>query len=135
MNRDKNGGCAVFSAFEAGDVDVETFNHRAHVRVAWHALEALPLLEALPRFCAGLRALVRAHGAEAKFNATMSVAFLLLVSERRRRGESWAVFEEREHDFIAAGLEPVLAVYDREQLEAPCARASFELPALDAVGG
>lgn len=122
----RSGG--VFSDFEAGRVDLATFDHRGHVRVAWHALDALPLLQALPRFCAALQAVVRAHGAQDKFHATMSVAFLLLIHERMQDGESWSTFEAREEAFIAAGLQPVRALYSERQLQRTSAREHFELP-------
>ncbi len=118
---------AVAEAFEAGRVDLEAFDHRAHVRAAWHVLRAYPLLEALPRFCAGLHRLVVQAGAESKYHATMSVAFLLLIHERMRAGETWEAFAEREADFIEAGMAPVRRFYGEAELER--GRARFELPA------
>ena len=121
---------AVVQSFERGDVDVARFDHRAHVEVAFHFLSSLPLLEALPRFCEALQRIVRAHGAEAKFHATLSVALLLLIRDRIRQGESWEVFAEREAEFIARGIAPVHDHYPRAQLDRPAARAAFELPTL-----
>jgi len=119
---------AVIEAFEAGEVDVAAFDHRAHVRVAWHFLDQLPLLEALSRFCQALDELVRAHGAEAKFNLTLSVAFMLLIRDRMRAGERWEEFASRESSFIGEGLAPVRGYYDAAQLER--ARLQFVLPAV-----
>lgn len=125
---DKDPIGVPFSDLEAGDLDIETFDHAAHVSVAWGALAAYPLFEAIPRFCTALRNLVEAHGAADKFNETMSVAFLLLIRERMREGESWGDFQAREAPFIAAGLGPVRADYSERQLQTPDARRRFELP-------
>ncbi len=119
---------SVVESFERGDVDVRAFDHRAHVRVAWHMLETFDLLEALSRFCAGLQRLVAAHGAHAKYNATVSVAFMLLIRERMREGETWSEFAAREVAFIARGMEAVRERYDEQRLFAPEARLRFELP-------
>ena len=119
---------AVIEAFEAGEVDVAAFDHRAHVRVAWHFLDQRPLLEALSRFCQALDELVRAHGAEAKFNLTLSVAFMLLIRDRMYAGERWEEFASRESSFIGEGLAPVRGYYDAAQLER--ARLQFVLPAV-----
>lgn len=120
---------AVVESFERGEVDVATFDHRAHVEVAFHFLATFPLLEALPRFCVALQRLVQAHGAEGKFHATLSVALLLLIRDRMRDGESWPEFAAREAAFIARGIAPVYDHYPRAQLDCPEARAAFELPA------
>lgn len=118
----------VVEQFERGEVDVASFDHRAHVRVAWHYLDSMPLLEALPRCCGALQRLVIRHDAAAKYNAALSVAFMLLIRDRMRTGESWEAFESRERAFLADGLGPVHAYYDQAELDGAEARREFQLP-------
>ena len=122
---------SVVEEFERGDVDAAAFGHRAHVRVAWHYLDAMPLLEALPRCCAALERLAIRHDAAAKYNATLSVAVMLLIRDRMRTGEGWEAFESREQAFLADGLGSVRAYYGQDQLDGAEARRAFQLPRAD----
>ena len=44
--------------FERGEIDLESFDHEAHLHLAWLYLEQFPLPEALERFDAALRRLI-----------------------------------------------------------------------------
>ncbi|NNM34213.1 MAG: hypothetical protein HKO53_14150, partial [Gemmatimonadetes bacterium] len=43
--------------FESGAIAPAAFKHADHIRMAWHYLQEMPLLDALPRYGRGLLAL------------------------------------------------------------------------------
>ena len=114
--------------FEAGDIQAGTFDHRAHVRLAWSYLSQYGVLEAMARFVAALRDFVRRVGAEGKYHETITVAFLLLIAERIEVGESWSAFEARNADLIERGAELLGQHYSADALSATDARQRFVLP-------
>ncbi|MEM7431845.1 MAG: hypothetical protein AAF351_07885 [Pseudomonadota bacterium] len=116
--------------FEAAQVDPDVFDHEAHVYTAWLYLERWPLDEALRRFCAAIKRLTIALGAESKYNETISWFFMILIHERRQSGAAgcWHNFRHDNDDLVAgAGL--LLKRYYRPQtLASELARHTFVLP-------
>jgi len=86
---------ALIAGFEAGTLPAASFDHVAHVRVAWVYLGRLPPEVALLRICAGIRQLATRVGHPGKYHATITWAYVALVSEHRRDGESFETFRER----------------------------------------
>lgn len=68
-------------AFEAAAVDPSAFGHREHLFVAWCYLKELSLEQAVPRYVHHLQQLTRALGAPHKYHATMTWAYVVLLSE------------------------------------------------------
>ena len=86
--------------FETGDIDPATFDHEAHIYVAWQYIGAYERNAAIARFDTALRRLTRKIGATEKYNAMITWLFLLLIAERARTGEDWSAFRTRNSDLF-----------------------------------
>lgn len=86
--------------FESGNIDPARFDHEAHVYMAWLYLADLPREKAIAQFDAALQRFTTKIGATAKYNATITWLFLLLIAERRRNDEDWAAFRTRNDDLF-----------------------------------
>ncbi len=118
-------------ALEDGTLDVETFDHEAHIYIAWLYLQRYPLHEASARFTAALRRLVRKLGIPGKYHETISWFFMLLIEERRSAQETddWFSFHRDHADLFARGDDNILSrYYSSELLGSDRARQSFMLP-------
>ena len=118
----------IIEAFEAGEVAPGEFDHRAHVRLAWCYLERYPLLAAATRFVTALRGFTKRVGAEAKYHETVTLAFLLLIAERKTPGQSWSAFEASQSDVIESGSALLRDYYSEAVLEDPTAKQFFRWP-------
>lgn len=107
----------LVAALEAGSLDQSLFNHRNHVRAAWHYLQALPLPEAAHRFCAVVQAYARGLGAEQKFHLTLSLALMHLIHQRLRPGQPWQAFEAANPELFQQAQALVARHYSAEALE------------------
>ena len=121
---------ALARAFEACTLAPADFGHAEHVRLAWHYLEREPLLSAAARLCEGLRRYTRAIGAAGKYHETVTLAWLLLVHERRRCGDAadWPAFRRANPDLFDPEARPLAAYYRPETLKSALARRRFVLP-------
>lgn len=123
-------------AFESCALPAEQWTHHAHVRMAWLCLGEADFIQALERMRAG----IRRYNAEvldklAEYHETVTVAFAQLIAARRRSGESWQAFAERNQDLFAR-TPPVLATYySRERLMSDEARRRFIEPDLRPLPG
>ena len=124
----REAGDAELARFEAGAVDETTFSHAEHVRLAFEMLQRLPFDAALARYAAGLRRLATRVGRPERYHATITVAFLAAVAERRARSgaATW-------NDFQAAAPELLdrrclERWYPAELLASDLARGTFVLP-------
>ena len=77
---------ALVRAFEAGEEPAGGFHHAQHVHVAWWYLRTHPLPDALKRFSESLRRFAVAQGKPTLYHETVTVAFLLIISERLADG-------------------------------------------------
>lgn len=114
---------------EACDLAAVDFGHRAHVQLAWHYLSSAPLLSAIAMFAATLRRFAAHHEVAAKYHETITVAYMLIVADRRARtpGE-WEVFARDNHDLFEDGQALLHHHYTPEQLGSHEARTRFVLP-------
>jgi hypothetical protein len=121
----------LLQAFEACAVDPSAFGHREHVRVAWLYLRDHSATDALARVSEGLRRLTRSFGREAMYHATVTAAFVFLISERMERGGrdlGWEEFASNNADLFDRER-PILArYYTPETLRSDLARRIFVLP-------
>lgn len=118
------------SAFEAGTIDAERFDHRAHLHVGWCYLRQYPLAEAIVRFTSALRALTVRLGAEGKYHETISWFFLILIAERMAEVSvgDWEAFRKANRDLFGNAGELLRRHYSPERLASERARERFVLP-------
>jgi hypothetical protein len=117
-------------AFEAGTLAPAEFGHAEHVCLAWHYLSRDPLLVAVRRMCDGLKRYTRAIGVAEKYHETLTLAWLMLVQERRAvgGGNGWAAFRRGNPDLFDAAARPLDEFYRPQTLGSPAARRHFVLP-------
>jgi hypothetical protein len=119
----------LVAGFESTELPADQFTHHAHVRVAWWYLGRSPLPEALMRFAMALQRFVDAKGATGKYHETITVAYMLILAERRADAGamSWSEFAEANPDLF--DKPSVLAKYYREEtLASDRARRGFVMP-------
>jgi len=116
-------------AFENGMIDPDTFDHEAHVYIAWLYLERFPLLEAIAKFDEALRRLTASLDIPGKYHATITWFFMLLIAERRNNGpdSDWVRFRRDNDDLVSDGG-ILQRYYDSETLASDRARLTFVLP-------
>lgn len=115
-------------AFEQGTLDPASFHHRDHLYVAWCYLRSLPLEEVVPRYSRCLRAFASRAGAERKYHATMTWAFLAVLDDAMKTSAAPtfdALVVEHPELLDRRVLE---RFYSRSELESPRARERFVLP-------
>ena len=118
-------------AFEAGTIDVDAFDHEAHVYVAWLYLERYPLLQAIARFTDAIRRLTVQLGVPGKYHETITWFFMFLIAERRQDNQAgdWFAFRRQNADLFGRGENNVLGrYYSSELLATDRARQFFVLP-------
>ncbi|HEY7498743.1 MAG TPA: hypothetical protein VH740_09530 [Vicinamibacterales bacterium] len=121
---------AFVEAFEAGEEPPGGFHHREHVRVAWWYLTQHPLPDALSRFSGALKRFALAHGKPGLYHETITVAFVLLINERRdgAQDEPWTAFAERNPDLLTWRPSILDRYYRAETLASDRARRTFVFP-------
>ncbi len=120
----------TIGTFEAGQIDADSFDHEAHVYLAWLYLEQLPVLAALQRYSQGLKRLTEQLGIPGKYHETITCFYLFKIAERREASSgTWLEFKRCNADLLARGESSVLHhFYSREALESDRARQAFVLP-------
>jgi hypothetical protein len=122
---------AFVAAFEDCTLPPERFHHADHVRLAWLLLGQQDLPHALVRFCDGLKRYAASLGKAGLYHETITVAYLLLVNERRQAGgagEAFDAFKRRNPDLFAWRPSILEKYYRAETLASARARESFVLP-------
>ncbi len=128
----------LLAAFESCTLPGEAFHHADHVHVAWVYLERLPVLEALARFTEALQRFATHHGAPDRYHATITVAYVFLIAERRaRRPElgTWEAFAAANDDLLRWRGGVLERRYRAETLGSDLARRVFVLPDAALDGG
>lgn len=128
-----DAGCGEridIEAFEAGCVDPATFDHAAHVYLAWRYLCECGLAEAISRFTGALRTLTMHLGIEGKYHETVSWFFVIVIAERRAAspGNDWRAFRRENADLFCDGAGLLRRYYSVERLHSSLARRQFLLP-------
>ncbi len=106
------------------------FTHARHVELGWRYLEAHGLAGALAAFPADLRRFAASVGATAKYHETLTLAWLLILQDRRagHEGESWEAFSHRNPDLLAEGRAVIARHYTEACLASEEARHHFRMP-------
>jgi hypothetical protein len=127
----------TIAEFEALDFDVDTFDHAAHVYVAWQYVRERDLLDAIARYRETLIRLTKRIGVPGKYHETITWFFMILVAERVRRdpGDDWGAFRRANPDLFRKKPGIIFDYYARERLETDAARRSFVLPTGPAPAG
>jgi hypothetical protein len=122
-------------AFESGSLSPEGFSHEDHVAVAREMLLRHDFMEASRRYAAALQHLTEKAGVPEKFNMTVTLAFMSVISERMARdeGATFSAFLEENPDLVSGDL--LGRWYSRERLVSPAARSAFLMPDRDGQAG
>lgn len=118
--------------FEALAIDAESFDHKAHVFVAWSYLRNNSLLPSIERYRSTLKRLTRKLGVPGKYHETITWFFMIVVAERIGKDPSadWATFVQQNPDLFAATPGIVGKFYSPARLDSDVARRQFLLPDL-----
>jgi hypothetical protein len=84
-----------------------SFDHRAHLQLAWEAIARGGLPAALVEIPAYLRGMARAAGQPDRYHETVTVGFLLLIADRCAEppaSEPFDGFVERNLDLLDPGV-------------------------------
>ena len=116
--------------FEAGNLDPETFDHEAHVYIAWQLLEEDDLPVAAVRFTTALKRLTEKLGIGSKYHETISWFYLLIIAERRegKARQDWTAFKAANDDLFRRDGNVLSRYYSKETLASKTARRAFILP-------
>lgn len=114
--------------FENGQIDPESFGHEEHLRVAFEMLQKYGFMEAVSKYAHGINSMAVHAEAPEKFNVTITLAFLSLISERiHHSGErEFEKFLKQNQDLLSRSL--LTEWYSNEQLGSEFARTHFLLP-------
>ena len=113
-------------------LDPETFDHTAHVRLAWVYLRTYPEEAAVEHLCTQIAAYDRRHGDGTKFHKTLTVAaaYIVLHHIRKSKARTFSEFVEEFPLLITAFSTFVLAHYSSVRLKSPEAKVNFVPPDL-----
>ena len=116
--------------FEAGNLDPETFDHEAHVYIAWQLLEEDDLPVAAVRFTAALKRLTEKLNIESKYHETISWFYMVLIAERRalQGRHDWKSFAGANPDLLSGPIRLLEQRYSSERLWSALAKQQFLLP-------
>lgn len=121
----------LIERFENCTLSPESFHHCEHVRLAWIYLCQYPVLEALSKFCEGLKKFADSLGKSGLYHETITWAYLLLIHERRARtntAQCWHEFAKMNADLLS-WENPILKHYYRDEtLGSDLAKQIFILP-------
>lgn len=106
--------------------DPVTFTHEDHIGAAFELLKQCEFLEATSIYARAIKKLATSAGAPEKFNTTITLAFLSIIAERSRTGQTLAQFMADNSDLLAGDL--LAAWYDNETLDSESARNAFVMP-------
>jgi hypothetical protein len=121
----------LIAQLEACTLPEDQFHHAEHLHAAWVYLTRLPAAEAIAKFSEALRAYATSLGKADRYHETITWAYLLLLNERMRRGEtplSWEQFAAAHSDLLD-WKDSILPTYYRpETLQSDLARRVFLMP-------
>ena len=119
------------AGFEACSLPAETFNHRAHVRMAYLYLCRYSIFEAVEKFSSALARFAAMQGKAARYHETVTWAFLFLIRERLARAGrplTWEEFAGSNPDLMNWEKNVLKRYYREETLTSDLARRIFVLP-------
>ncbi len=123
-----NNSAQLLEQFEARQISAPDFHHKDHILVAFEMLKKYDFVDACNRYACTIRAMAESVGVPEKYNATITIAFMSLIAERK------SLFDRDDLDgFIASNPDlldkSVLKTwYTQERLTSAMARGQFLLP-------
>lgn len=117
-------------AFEKCEIDAAEFSHRDHLGVAHEFLGKYDFVTALAKYSQCIKTIATNAGAATKFNTTITLAFLAIVSERMEHAScsTFDEFIEANQDLMSRDL--LSSWYSAEQLGSDAARTRFLMPSM-----
>jgi hypothetical protein len=114
--------------FAASQIKPGDFGHRDHLQVAFELLNRHDFLESCAIYGRTIDRMAKSVGAPEKYNATITIAFLSLIAERREgmTQTDIAAFLDANPDLLDKDV--LAAWYSRERLTSAQARAQFLMP-------
>ena len=105
--------------FDAGTLDLASFNHEAHFRAAWLCLRAAPFRDAVGRLRRGLKRLAISAGQPQRYHETITVAYTRLIHRQMRllNDPPWEEFKARSADLLGPDLVALRALYGATTLD------------------
>jgi hypothetical protein len=125
---ERNDYRALTDQFEAETLDGRSFSHVDHIGVACQMLQRYDFLDAAVRYSHALANIAAKAGAPQKFNTTITLAFLSLLSEKMAATphDSFSDFVEKNPDLVSRDL--LASWYSPERVNSPLARQAFLMP-------
>jgi hypothetical protein len=125
---DQNDYHALTDQFEAETLDARSFSHVDHIAVACQMLQRYDFLDAAVRYSDSLKNIATKAGAPDKFNTTITLAFLSLLSEKMAMTphDTFVEFIEKNPDLVSRTL--LGSWYSSERMSSPLARQAFLMP-------
>ena len=115
---------------EAARIEGGSFNHEAHVYLAWLYLKEYPVTAAIDRFSAALRRLTQKLGVPGKYHETITWFFMLMIAQRcaDQPDLDWPQFRAGNGDLFSKDDNVLNRYYSNATLHSNEARRSFVLP-------
>ena len=120
-----------FEQFENGTLNVEIFDHPAHVKMAWIYLKRYELPEALRNFSNALKNFAEVNNAAGLYHQTITFAFLILINERIKaasNSQSWDEFQAHNPELFDWKNNILKKYYQEETLKSDFAKRHFVFP-------
>lgn len=118
-------------AFLNQEIDADDFSHLDHVCVAHEVLLRFDFLMAVQIYSESLHAIATNAGARDKFNLTMTLACMSVISERMQPGEDLEEFVASNQDLLERNF--LEDYYSDERLNSLKAKGTFLMPDKNAV--
>ena len=113
-------------AFLSQEVDANDFSHLDHVCVAREILLRFDFLMAVQIFSESIHSMAMNAGDGDKFNLTVTLAFMSMISERMQSGEDLEVFVKTNQDLLHTDF--MEEYYTTERLNSSKAKGMFLMP-------
>ncbi|MBO6918886.1 MAG: hypothetical protein JJ858_10690 [Rhizobiaceae bacterium] len=113
-------------AFLSQEVDANDFSHLDHVCVAREIILRFDFLMAVQIFSESIHSMAMNAGASDKFNLTVTLAFMSIISERMQSGEDLEGFVKTNQDLLHTDF--MEAYYTKDRLNSSKAKGIFLMP-------
>ena len=113
-------------AFLSQEVDANDFSHLDHVCVAREILLRFDFLMAVQIFSESIHSMAMNAGDGDKFNLTVTLAFMSIISERMQSGEDLESFVKTNQDLLHTDF--MEEYYTTERLNSSKAKGMFLMP-------
>lgn len=112
--------------FLSQDIDAKEFTHLDHIGVAYEILLRFDFLMAVQIYSESLDAIASKAGAPDKFNLTVTLACMSIISERMQPGEGFETFVNTNQDLLETNF--LEKYYSDERLNSMKAKGMFLMP-------